>query len=114
MLLSYQHIADENASKPLIVSCQPHRLDRRANPDKLSLASTGTGTVPHLVGVAMLKQAGIRAVHVPYKGSGPALQAMLTGEVDREWAHEHYPQWTSAQPTVPTRPSEREADASHA
>ncbi|WP_159589999.1 Bug family tripartite tricarboxylate transporter substrate binding protein [Hydrogenophaga sp. BPS33] len=54
----------------------------RANPDKMSFASTGSGTVPHLVAEAMLKQAGIRATHVPYKGSGPALQAMLTGEVD--------------------------------
>ncbi len=54
----------------------------RANPDKMSFASTGSGTVPHLVAEAMLKQAGIRAQHVPYKGSGPALQAILTGEVD--------------------------------
>lgn len=38
-----------------------------------------------------------------------ALRGMLTGEVDRDWAYEHYPVWTSAQPT-PTRPGEREAD----
>ncbi|HSV82406.1 MAG TPA: tripartite tricarboxylate transporter substrate binding protein [Ramlibacter sp.] len=54
----------------------------RANPNKLSYASAGPGTTPHLVAAAMLQQAGIRAVHVPYKGSGPALQAMLTGEAD--------------------------------
>jgi formate dehydrogenase subunit gamma len=44
----------------------------------------------------------------------PALRGMLTGEVDREWAHEHYPEWTSAQPAALTRPSAREAGASHA
>ncbi|QHE84306.1 Bug family tripartite tricarboxylate transporter substrate binding protein [Hydrogenophaga sp. BPS33] len=54
----------------------------RANPNKLTYASAGPGTTPHLVAAAMLQQAGIQAVHVPYKGSGPALQAMLTGEAD--------------------------------
>ncbi|WP_137921932.1 tripartite tricarboxylate transporter substrate binding protein [Hydrogenophaga sp. 2FB] len=54
----------------------------RANPGKLTYASGGTGTQPHLVAAAMFKQAGIQAIHVPYKGSGPALQAMLTGETD--------------------------------
>lgn len=54
----------------------------RANPGKLTYASGGTGTPPHLVAAAMLRQAGIKAIHVPYKGSGPALQAMLTGETD--------------------------------
>lgn len=42
-----------------------------------------------------------------------ALRGILSGEVDRDWAHEHYPEWTSAQPTAPTRPGEREAGVSH-
>jgi tripartite-type tricarboxylate transporter receptor subunit TctC len=54
----------------------------RANPGKLTYASTGPGTPPHLVAEAFLKQAGITALAVPYRGSGPALQAMLAGETD--------------------------------
>jgi formate dehydrogenase subunit gamma len=42
------------------------------------------------------------------------LSGMITGEVDRGWALEHYPKWTSAQPTATTRPIDHEADASHA
>jgi formate dehydrogenase subunit gamma len=70
----------------------------------------------HKVGtiVASILVAGHVYMAIVKRDTRAALRGMLTGEVDREWAHEHYPQWTSAQPTVPTRPSERQADASHA
>jgi tripartite-type tricarboxylate transporter receptor subunit TctC len=49
---------------------------------KLNAASNGTGTTSHLA-IEMLKQAaGIDVVHVPYKGGGPAVIAMMSGEVD--------------------------------
>lgn len=54
----------------------------RANPGKLTYASAGPGTPPHLVAEAFLRAAGITAVQVPYRGSGPALQAVLAGETD--------------------------------
>ncbi|MDB5874506.1 MAG: tripartite tricarboxylate transporter receptor family protein [Ramlibacter sp.] len=54
----------------------------RANPGKLTYASAGAGTPPHLVAEIFLRQAGIKAVQVPYRGSGPALQAILAGETD--------------------------------
>jgi tripartite-type tricarboxylate transporter receptor subunit TctC len=54
----------------------------RANPGKLTYASAGAGTPPHLVAEAFLQQAGIKAVQVAYRGSGPALQALLSGETD--------------------------------
>jgi tripartite-type tricarboxylate transporter receptor subunit TctC len=49
---------------------------------KLNAASNGSGTTSHLA-IEMLKQAaGIDVVHVPYKGGGPAVTAMMAGEVE--------------------------------
>jgi len=53
---------------------------------KMNAASNGSGTTSHL-SVEMLKQmAHIDVTHVPYKGGGPAITAMLTGEVDFTFA----------------------------
>ena len=54
----------------------------KKNPGKVTYSSAGAGTTPHLIGELFLQQAGIQAVHVPYKGSAPALQAVLAGDVD--------------------------------
>ena len=54
----------------------------RANPGKLSYGSPGNGSTPH-IGAEMLKHmAGIFAVHIPYRGSAPALQDLLAGNLD--------------------------------
>ena len=54
----------------------------KANPGKLNYASSGNGSLQHVTG-AMLEQRGaIKMVHVPYKGTGPALQDLLGGQVD--------------------------------
>jgi tripartite-type tricarboxylate transporter receptor subunit TctC len=53
----------------------------RANPGKLSFASSGAGGSPHLAGEMLKLRAGIDMVHVPYKGAGPALQDTLAGNV---------------------------------
>jgi tripartite-type tricarboxylate transporter receptor subunit TctC len=53
----------------------------KANPGKLNFASQGNGSLSH-VGTALLEQTtGIDMVHVPYKGSGPAIQDVLGGQV---------------------------------
>ena len=53
----------------------------KANPGKLNYASQGNGSVSH-IGTEMFKQTtGIDIVHVPYKGSGPAIQDVLAGQV---------------------------------
>lgn len=54
----------------------------KANPGKLKYASPGNGTAPHLAGEMLKAAAGIQALHVPYKGSSPALQDLLGGQVD--------------------------------
>ena len=54
----------------------------RANPGKLNYASQGPGSTSHLTGVMFIQQAGAEMVHVPYRGTGPALADILAGNVD--------------------------------
>ncbi|MEW6453305.1 MAG: tripartite tricarboxylate transporter substrate binding protein [Pseudomonadota bacterium] len=53
----------------------------KANPGKVSFASMGSGTTGHLCGEMFKKMAGVDIVHVPYKGSAPALNDLLGGQV---------------------------------
>jgi tripartite-type tricarboxylate transporter receptor subunit TctC len=53
----------------------------KAHPDGLLYSSGGTGTFTFLAAELFNGQAGIRMVHVPYKGGGPALTAVIAGEV---------------------------------
>ena len=54
----------------------------KANPGKLSYGSAGNGTGLHLAGEMLKSQAGVFAVHVPYRGAAPALQDLLAGQID--------------------------------
>jgi tripartite-type tricarboxylate transporter receptor subunit TctC len=54
----------------------------KANPGKVNMASAGTGGVGHLTGELFRMMTGTDLVHVPYRGNGPALAALLGGEVD--------------------------------
>ncbi len=53
----------------------------KASPGKLNFASTGTGGITHLGTELFNQMAGIRMTHVPYKGTGPALNDLLGGQV---------------------------------
>ena len=53
----------------------------KANPDKLTFASSGIGSTGHLIVEALNSSAGISILHVPYRGSAEALQDMLAGVV---------------------------------
>src|SRR5258708_38307077 len=53
----------------------------KANPGKVDMGSAGNGSVGHLAGELLNMMTGIDLVHVPYRGNGPALQALLSGEV---------------------------------
>jgi len=53
----------------------------KANPGKISFASGGIGTLPHLSGEQFKMMAGVDMIHVPYRGTGPALQDLIGGQV---------------------------------
>ena len=54
----------------------------RANPGKYSFASSGSGTTVHLAGELFKYMAKLDLLHVPYRGSAPATQDLLAGQVD--------------------------------
>ena len=53
----------------------------KAKPRQLNFSSAGTGGIGHLAGVLLSKQTGIEVTHVAYKGTGPAVTALMAGEV---------------------------------
>jgi len=54
----------------------------KANPDKINYASQGIGTTSHLTAALFEKVTGTKLVHVPYKGTAPALNDLIAGHVD--------------------------------
>jgi tripartite-type tricarboxylate transporter receptor subunit TctC len=53
----------------------------KANPGKVSFASSGTGASPHMSGELFKAMTGINMIHVPYRGAGPAMTDLLPGRV---------------------------------
>ena len=53
----------------------------KANPGKVSMASAGNGSAPHVAGELFKMMAGVDMVHVPYRGAAPALTDLLAGQV---------------------------------
>lgn len=79
------------ASAPLVLEVRPSLPARtvaelialaKSKPGKLTYASFGNGSAAHLAGEMFKSAAGIDIVHVPYKGSAPALTDLLGGQVD--------------------------------
>jgi tripartite-type tricarboxylate transporter receptor subunit TctC len=75
----------------------------KADPGKYSFASSGSGTSPHLSGEIFKQLAGLNLLHVPYRGSAPAYQDLLAGQVDMMFdnavtSKERHP----AAPEIPT------------
>jgi tripartite-type tricarboxylate transporter receptor subunit TctC len=58
----------------------------KAQPGKIDYASSGNGSAQHLVGALFSSMAGIELNHVPYKGSGPAMQDLIAGQVGVSFA----------------------------
>ena len=52
----------------------------RAQPGKLTFPSAGNGSMPHLAGEVFQALAGVKMVHVPYKGTGQSMQDLLGGQ----------------------------------
>jgi tripartite-type tricarboxylate transporter receptor subunit TctC len=79
------------ASMPNVVSVGPSIKAKdlneliallKANPGKYTFATSGIGSINHLLGEAFQAYAGVKLVHVPYKGSGPGMQDVMAGTVD--------------------------------
>jgi len=54
----------------------------KANPDGITFGSAGAGNSTHLYAEMIARRAGVKLRHIPYKGSGPALLAIVAGEID--------------------------------
>jgi tripartite-type tricarboxylate transporter receptor subunit TctC len=76
---------------PYVVSTHPQKPFKsladvlaaaRARPESVNYASVGSGSIGHLAMVLLSKQAGVRLVHVPYRGGGPAMNDTVAGHVD--------------------------------
>ncbi|MCC7487304.1 MAG: tripartite tricarboxylate transporter substrate binding protein [Burkholderiales bacterium] len=83
------------ASAPMMLTVHPNVPARtvkeligiaKASPGKLNFASSGTASIVHLAGELFNLSAGVRTVHIPYKGTGPALTDLLSGQVDMMFA----------------------------
>ena len=79
------------ATAPYVVAVHPSRSFKtlgelisaaKAQPEKITFASVGSGSVGHLAMVLLGKQAGMRLVHVPYRGGAPAMNDAVAGHVD--------------------------------
>jgi len=53
----------------------------KANPGKINMASSGLGTSVHLSGELFMAMTGVKMTHVPYRGAGPALTDLISGQV---------------------------------
>ena len=58
----------------------------KAHPGKVNFGSAGAGTVSHITGEYFARAAGIKLVHIPYKGTGPALSELLGGHIPMAFA----------------------------
>ena len=61
--------------KDLVAQC-------KANPNKVSFGSAGSGSAQHLALEMFKLQAGVQALHIPYKGSGPMLTDLIGGQIN--------------------------------
>jgi tripartite-type tricarboxylate transporter receptor subunit TctC len=78
------------AASPLVLAVHPSVPARsvkefvalaKARPDQLQYGTGGAGTTGHIAGEMFAAASGIKIAHIPYKGSGPAVQSVLGGEI---------------------------------
>lgn len=58
----------------------------RSAPDKLTYSSSGAGVITHLAALSFSQAAGVKMLHVPFKGGAPSVQAVAAGDVDVTFA----------------------------
>jgi tripartite-type tricarboxylate transporter receptor subunit TctC len=75
-----------NPQKVAVSSVKELISAAKAQPGKIDFASSGNGSAQHLVAALFNSMAGINLNHVPYKGSGPAMQDLVSGQVKVSFA----------------------------
>jgi tripartite-type tricarboxylate transporter receptor subunit TctC len=70
------------APKTPVANYAEYAARARANPGGVSVASAGNGSSNHLAIELLMRQAGLKLLHVPYKGSGPAITDVLGSQVE--------------------------------
>jgi tripartite-type tricarboxylate transporter receptor subunit TctC len=88
VLTSFEPIT-QVMSAPCILAVRPDSYksmaelvaDAKKQPGKLSYSSSGAGGSQHLAGELLQQKAGIKLIHVPYKGASPALNDLLGGQI---------------------------------
>ena len=86
MLASGPYVLVVNPKKTPVASVRELIAAAKAKPGAIDYASSGNGSSQHLVGALFNSMAGVQLNHVPYKGSGPAMQDLLAGEVGVSFA----------------------------
>ena len=81
IIATYPNVLLANANLP-VGSVQDLISLARSRPGKLNIASQGNGTSTHLTAELFKKLAGVDMLHVPYKGTAPAMTDLLAGQVD--------------------------------
>ncbi|RYY81831.1 MAG: tripartite tricarboxylate transporter substrate binding protein [Comamonadaceae bacterium] len=85
LLATVENVLVVNASLPA-TNLRDLLALARQKPESLSFASPGAGSQAHLAGELMALNANVRLVHVPYKGTGPALNDLVGGQVSMMFA----------------------------
>lgn len=80
LLMSTPLVLVTNINSPYMTVAQ-YVNEARAKPGEIAFASGGAGTMTHLLAEQLQVHAGVKLVHVPYKGGGPALNDVLAGHV---------------------------------
>jgi tripartite-type tricarboxylate transporter receptor subunit TctC len=80
-VLSYQPIVVVTASSSGLKTIKDLQARARGKPDEVSYASSGQGSIQHLVGELSAQNLGINLLHIPYKGGGQAVTDVIAGQV---------------------------------
>jgi len=80
-VLSYQPIVVVTAASTGLKTIQDLQARARSKPDQVPYASSGQGSIQHLVGELFSQNLGINLLHIPYKGGGQAVNDVIAGQV---------------------------------
>ena len=80
-VLSFALVLAANSSAVPAKNVKELVQELKAKPGSLSFASPGVGTTPHLIGEMFQREAGVKMIHVAYKGAAPAVQDLVAGHV---------------------------------